>query len=252
MTPEEKLCSRLWRLGHSAWLLFSILSFGLLTGAGFLLIGLKARNRYWLISAAGWGAVLVIYIIAVGQIDTGTKANPVRSFAGDMLVLGMLLTWVGGMIHSFTARRSWLRWRAQKGATAWYANPATTQVDRATAELDTSVLDRALRDQGTARAGAAAAWVEPPPVPQAAALQQIDLNSGSQSELKLVLGLDDAWADWIIGTRVRLGGFSSVDQLMTEAQMPPHMFLPMRGKIVPPSPAPGLAPKAATGRQLDI
>lgn len=252
MTPEEKLCSRWWRLRHSAWLLFSILSVGLLTWVGFLLIGIQSKKRYWLISAAGWGLVFVVYVVSTGQIESGTKEAPVESFASDMQALGLFLMWFGGMIHSFTVRRAWLRWKAQKGATAWYANPATPQIPQAAPNLDTGVLDRALRDQNHSQVQAAAPRVQHLSAPPIVASNKIDLNHSSRSELKSVLQIDDAWADWVIATRDRLGGFSTVDQLMTEAQMPPHMFLAMRDRISPPSSVPGPASNAAAGRRLDL
>jgi hypothetical protein len=76
MTPEEKLCSRWWRLGHSAWLLISILSVGIFTWVGFLFIGIQAKNRYWLISAGGWGLATLVYIpsqFAARGSDGGPK-----------------------------------------------------------------------------------------------------------------------------------------------------------------------------------
>jgi DNA uptake protein ComE-like DNA-binding protein len=251
MTPEEKLCSRWWRLGHSAWLLISILSVGIFTWVGFLFIGIQAKNRYWLISAGGWGLATLVYIIASGQVDGGTKEAPIKSFAADMQALGLFLLWIGGMIHSFTVRRAWLRWRAQKGAAAWYASPAVPQVPQES-QFDASALDRALRDESPLLAPQVASQVAPPAAPPVTSSHQIDLNHGSRAELKTALDLDDAWADWIIATRDRLGGFSELDQLMTEAQMPPHMFLAMRNRIAPPAPFSGQAPNTAAGRRLDL
>lgn len=126
-TPEEKLCSRWWRIRHSSWILFSILSAGLFTSVGFIIIAAKSKKRHLIIASVGWGIFTIALLTSFSMIDSGTKENPVKSLASDVQSAVVFFGWIGGMVHSFVVNRSWLKWRAGhvKGM-PWYGqvNPA--------------------------------------------------------------------------------------------------------------------------------
>jgi hypothetical protein len=101
-TRRPRLQSRVWRLWHSAWLLPALLCLGLLTWLSFLYIGLRARRRVWLLSAAGYVA---------GDVIVGTVGGSI----GGGLAFAL---WTGGAAHALIVNRSWLRWRSSH--IPWY------------------------------------------------------------------------------------------------------------------------------------
>ena len=71
---------------------------GFTTWAAFLYVGLKTKRRPLLAAAAGYGALLVGYLVA----DSGNQHGP-RLAIGAVLAIG---AWVGGFIHAMAIRRS--------------------------------------------------------------------------------------------------------------------------------------------------
>jgi DNA uptake protein ComE-like DNA-binding protein len=252
-TPEERLCSRSWRVRNSAWLLWPALSLGILTSVGVLRIGLKTKQRSWLIFGALYGAWTVCFFVSSNFVEPGTKANPSNSVGSNILYSAMLALWLLGMVHCFDLNRSWLRWRAAnpKGQTAWYASGAAVPAQSVTpsrqpAQDAAETLSALYRGEASG---------SPTPVTSSADFNTVpvDLNTAALAELAAV-GIDNVWAERIVAARARLGEFSATDQLMTEAGVPPHVYAAMRGRVrVAPSPsAPRNAPVSGGGRRLDF
>jgi hypothetical protein len=250
-TPEERLCSRSWRLRNSAWLLWPALSLGLLTSVGVLRIGLKTKQRSWLLFAAAYGAWTVCFFVSSSFVEPGTKENPSDSVGSNILYSATFILWLVGMVHCFFLNRSWLRWRAAnpKGQTAWYASGVAAPAPSASsppqpAQDPADTLSGLYRDASTASRQVTT------PVDLKAA--SVDLNTADSAELAAV-GIDNVWAERIVAARARLGGFSATDQLMTEAGVPPHVYAAIRGRVqVAPTPsAPRSAPPSG-GRRLDF
>lgn len=245
-TPEERLCSRSWRLRNSAWLLWPALSVGLLTSVGVLRIGLKTKKRSWLVVAALYGVWTVSFFVSINFVEPGTKADPSDSAGNSILGAATLVLWLVGMVHSFCLNRSWLRWRAAnpKGQTAWYASGAATPSQSASRPLQ-AAQDPAETLSNLYRGGP---FGSPPQ-----ATTPVELNTAAQDDLAAI-GIDNVSAERIVAARARLGGFSATDQLMTEAGMPPHVYAAIRGRVqVAPSPsAPPSAPPSRGGRRLDF
>ena len=243
-TPEERLCSRSWRLRHSIWLLWPALSIGLLTSVGLLRNGLKSKRRSWLVFAALYGVWTVCFFVSINFVERGTKENPSDSVGNTVLSTAMFILWLVGMVHCFYLNRSWLRWRAAnpKGRTAWYASGVAAPARSASAPPQ-PVQDPAEALSGLYR-GASTASRE--------ATTPVDLNTAAPAELAAV-GIDSLWVDRIVAARARLGGFYATDQLMTEAGVPPHVYAAIRGRVqVTPAPsAPPSAPPSG-GRRLDF
>jgi len=278
-TPEEKLCSRSWRLLHSAFLLWSILSFGLLTFIGFWVIAGKSHKRSWIIAASLWTLFNVATLVLLGSGDSGTKENPSTSvtstISGSMLFIG----WVGGILHSALVRKNWLRWRAQRQPGAWYVQPTSSlgttakQGERLTSYQAEGLLRGANQMPGQQTSptdhSPAGAWSPPSATPRqagdapsappqqrepAALPPGVDLNTADAAAFVRV-GLDPNWAEWLVTTRTRIGRFTSVDDLLTHAQMPPHLFAAVRGQLVVTSgaaPGASLPGRPGAGRRLDL
>lgn len=277
-TPEELLCSRTWRLRHSAWMLWGILSVGLFWVVGFAYIGVKARNRTWLLIAGGW----LIYTIASFTIYTvfdmpekGEASTPLSSTMGGVGALA----WIGGAVLAWFVNRKWLVWRAHNSKKGpWYAAATASGAPSAPATSQQATVDAAFRAAAGVPAASAPAPAAtavpatrasarsplPPPPPgtlyapgaeQASA--PLDLNSATRDQLAALPGLDAAWADHIISTRDRVGGFGDPSELVTAASVPPHVFAALRGSLTS-TPRGAGAPPAATpankpdGRRLEF
>jgi DNA uptake protein ComE-like DNA-binding protein len=274
-TPEENLCSRGWRLRHSAFLLWSILSFGMLTAVGFWVIALKSRRRAWWVAAVVWTVFNVSTFVVSANIDSGTKENPSTSVGSNVFTIMILVGLIGGITHSAIVRREWLRWRAYAQPGAWYAqkqaaSAAVTHTHNplspaAASDVLQNVSGKSAVPQNT-RIDDSGQWSHPhtrntsaerpPPVvePRENSLTLVDINQADSAAF-ISLGLDQAWADWLIATRTRIGGFATPEQLLTDGQMPPHVYAALRQRVhtparhSPPQPPPE---GSRAGRRLDL
>ncbi len=243
-TPEERLCSRSWRLRNSIWLLWPALSLGTLTSVGMLRNGLKTKQRNWLIFAAVYGAWTICFFVSSNLAESGTKENPANSVGSNILYSATLVLWLVGMVHSFHLNRSWLRWRAAnpKGQTAWYASGVPAPAPSASPPPQ-PVQDPAETLSGLYRGGASGSSTR--------TTTPVDLNTATPAELS-ALGIDGLSVDRIVAARTRLSGFHATDQLMTEAGVPPHVYAAIRGSVLA-DPSPSTPPSAppSGGRRLD-
>ncbi len=244
-TPEERLCSRSWRLRNSAWLLWPALSLGTLTSVGVLRNGLKMKQRSWLIFAALYGVWTVCFLVSVNLVEPGTKENPSDSVGNTILGWATFILWLVGMAHSFYLNRSWLRWRAAnpKGQTAWYASGAAAPARSASPPPQPAQEPPA---ETLSRLYTGATPASPPRT-----TTPVDLNTAAPTELAAV-GIDNLWADRIVAARARLGGFHATEQLMTEAGVPPHVYAAIRNRVQVTPPSPPRSTPPSGGRRLDF
>lgn len=250
MTPEEKLCSRTWRLRNSAGVLWSILSFGFLTGVGFLIRGVKAKNKLWIQMGIGFLVLGVGLMVATGTYDSGTKEAPIRSTTSTVWGWIWFLTFIGGIVATFITNRKWLVWKAHSGDTKWYAqagSSAPSVSNNPAAGYDSNAAAAAFRSV-----------VPPPPAPlvppapsaqtfsgQSAVAATIDVNAASTHDLVAALGIDQAAAERIVEARQSQGQFTSFEQLMARAQVQPHLLIPHRHKFVFGDPRSAATPASA-------
>ncbi|QOT19314.1 helix-hairpin-helix domain-containing protein [Paenarthrobacter sp. YJN-5] len=257
MTPEEKLCSRSWRLRNSAGVLWSILSFGLLTGVNFLIRGVKSKNKLWIGMGIGFLIVGIGVMATSSMIDSGTKAAPKSS--PELTIWGwvMFTSFIGGVIASFVTNKKWLIWKAHVDDRKWYAKAGATQSTNNPAPA-----------HGYNPNAAAAAFAPQPtqtvPAQHSAPTDvpggTIDVNAANVQDIITTLGVDSGTANRIVGARQQLGAFTSFEQLMSRAQVPPHLLIPHRNKLTfgaaqasPAPPAQEPAPQGShSARKLDI
>ncbi|HWS33598.1 MAG TPA: helix-hairpin-helix domain-containing protein [Actinoplanes sp.] len=117
-TPPERSGPRSfwWRLGHSAWLLLPILSFGCLSAAGFCYVGIRARREAWWVSG-------IIYTLLANVCFFVGPELPEDSVWSTLLVVALLCTWMVSVVHAVIINAAWLRWRAAQHP--WYLQPQT-------------------------------------------------------------------------------------------------------------------------------
>jgi hypothetical protein len=253
MTPEEKLCSRTWRLRNSAGLLWGILSFGLLTGVGLLIRGIKAKNKLWIRLGIGFLVLGVGLMVASGTFDGGTKEAPKTSVASTIWGWIWFTTFIGGLVASFVTNKKWLIWKAHTSDVKWYAQAGVSQPAGGPPPA------RGYDPNAAASAFASAA---PIVAPQASPNQALDVNTASSGDLVTALGVDQSTANRIIDARQSVGWFTSFEQLMSKAQVPPHLLIPHRSKLTfgapqhsAPAPSPVTAPMntgTQSARRLDL
>jgi hypothetical protein len=236
MTPEEKLCSRKWRMRNSTGVLWSVLSFGFLTGVGLLIRGVKTKDKRWMGMGVGFLVLGLGLMVATQFFETGTKEAPVTSTASTVWGWIWFLTFVGGIVATFITNRKWLVWRAHKGETKWYAQAGVSSLSASAPQI------------GYDRNGPAAAFrsiVPASPTPasqnvphpqtfpsQSGATETIDVNVASAQDLVAVLGIDYTVAGRIVEARHAQGQFTSFEQFMSKAQVLPHLLIPHRHKLV--------------------
>lgn len=124
MTAQrERLRSRRWRLGHSTWMLWGILTFGLLWTVGFGYIGLKAKRRSWIVIAGVLLLYTVLYFIVTPLVVMpGADGDPTPlSTTISLVFLGV---WIGGFVFALFANRGWLVWLAEHQEETWYESAA--------------------------------------------------------------------------------------------------------------------------------
>ena len=267
-TAEELLCNRVWRLRNGAWMLWGLVSFGLLWGVGFAIIGVRARNRTWLILSGIWVAFLIAYIAVVGVTDTpgkGEPSTPISSALGGALMVSFI---TGGALAWFVNRK-WLIWLARNGRRRpWYSAAVSTIGPISTeSESPEAAVDRALRMPEPAHIPAMPPVVAPAeplvtsPAPAAAyapgtvttpAPAQIDLNEATRDQLASLPGIDQAWAEHIINMRARVGGFRASADLVTVANVQPHVFAGIRDRIFVNLTRTQKSAPAADGRRLEF
>jgi len=236
MTPEEKLCSRSWRLRNSAGVLWSILSFGLFTGVGFLIRGVKAKNKLWIQMGIGFLVLGIGLMAATGTFDAGTKEAPVRSTASTVWGWIWFLTFVGGLVATFMMNRKWLVWKAHASDTKWYAQAGTAAapVNAAPAMgYDPNAASAAFRSVPPASAPPVLPAPSTQTNPRAGApAATVDVNVASAHDLAAALGIDQAAAGRIVEARQSHGPFTSFEQLVAKAQVQPHLLIPHRNQLI--------------------
>ncbi|KAB1661448.1 hypothetical protein F8O07_05920 [Pseudoclavibacter sp. CFCC 13796] len=122
--PQELLCRRGWRLRHSTWVLWGVLSFGIFACVGWLYIGIRMRRR-WVLWVAGVLTALTVgyFILASVLPELPGKGEPMTAEQQTQSTsLGgvLMLLWAGSTTASFFANRQWLIWRAWHSQN-WYA-----------------------------------------------------------------------------------------------------------------------------------
>ncbi len=113
-TAASRLASGSWRWGNSLWLVLPLVSFGFLTWAGFLYIGIRTSNKLWL----GFAGLYFVLIGIAGTAIMITTPAPAPTWA----VLLYLAVWIGGFIHSAIVNKQFLLSLVSKAP--WYIESA--------------------------------------------------------------------------------------------------------------------------------
>ncbi|MET7399537.1 helix-hairpin-helix domain-containing protein [Dactylosporangium sp. NPDC005572] len=257
---------------YSLWVLGSVLGLGCLSGLGLLVIGLRARRPAWW--ASGLGYLLATWAVFIVFERTREDAS-----AGYTAVLFFLL-WLASIVHSLAVNPGWLRWVASRQPVRPLSPPPvfTPPPVPGAGPASPSFPPPPVPGAGPASpfapppgAGPASPFVPPgvgpassflppgvgptPPAPAhvppsaAPVFGPIDLNAATAAQLAGFGEFDLARAEQIVAERTARGGFSSVEEFATVAQLAPHQLARLRPQVRC-GPRPDAPP--AGGRILDF
>lgn len=271
-TPEELLCSRRWRLRHSLWMLWGWFPFALTAWVGYLIIGVKARNWRWILTAVGFFIFGCIWIGVIGWVGGQTNVQkgevapePYATYTSIAMITNLLL-WLGNAAGvQWWINRKWLVWRAHNDKNtpkAWYATVTATGGGHTPSPANphqvSTVMDTAFAYGSASTASAAVDFnrvfkVTPTKVP-------IDINTATEDDFAALPGIDAATAQRVVVARNQAGGFRETAELVTHAGVKPHVFAGLVTLVtastkpgsVTPTGEPERAPSSKNGRRLEF
>ena len=97
------------RYGPGIWVVVPSLVFGFFTWLSFLVLGIWARRRSWILTGAAYGVYAALAFFAIGrpEVEQDDTANA-------LLGVALFLAWFGGVVHTglvcCSANPRW-RWR---------------------------------------------------------------------------------------------------------------------------------------------
>ncbi|MGO3765383.1 MULTISPECIES: ComEA family DNA-binding protein [Glutamicibacter] len=164
-----------------------------------------------------------------------TKENPNPSLGYDIWGWSMIAQFFGGIISSIVTNKRWLLWKAHADDRKWYAKPEATRVQNFSApsysyesEPVPSVFADPTSPVPNVRQTPSVRSNQATP---STSVTEIDVNTATVQDLVSGLGIDTDTATRIVNTRSSLGSFTSFEQLMTRAQVMPHLLIPHRNKL---------------------
>lgn len=266
-TPEELLCSRKWRLRQGAWMLFGWVPFALTAWAGYLIIGIRARNWKWIVTAVvfftyGIAFFSVMSWVGGSGVQKGEPIPEPYNVVSNITMWTSLLVWIGNAaVVQWFVNRKWLVWRAhhdKKLSTPWYATatagtvpappiPPQQQISEAFgAALNTTPpTPPAAPLAAQATTGASEATAATPP-------RILDVNSATTDELASLPGFDVAAAAAVVAARDQVGGFRELTDLVTRAGVKPHVLANIQDQLAITTPPQNTAAAPTHGRRLEF
>ncbi|MYV98564.1 helix-hairpin-helix domain-containing protein [Streptomyces sp. SID3343] len=230
------LAQRGWRFRHSLWVLFPILSFGLLTSVGFVIVGARARRADWWGPGVGYFVLSIVVLIMSGKSDEGSVGQAVSSAL-------LLVAWLGGIAHAFLINRSWLRWRAEHNdeivnryaprmapapPTSWTQGgpPPVSRWAGGAAGGPHAPSPRWAHDPHRDGPPQGVYGSVPPPAPQ-----PLDVNTAGIGELAGLPGFDYERAGRVVTARGQQNGFRVIEDFHRAAALTPHEIAGVREHV---------------------
>jgi hypothetical protein len=229
---------------------------GFFTWVTFLILGVRARRRDWIVTATAYGVYSALAFFALGrpEFDADETASTLMGFA-------ILVAWIGGAVHAGLAYQAFIRsGLAGDTAPAGWASPARRNRRRAAA----APVEPAGDDLGLGLGNPAADYLAsshavatPPPGSSAPLPPPVEANTASQRTLAGLPGVTPVLARRWVHERGRRGGFRDIDDLAVALELQPHEIVRLRPRLS--FAAPGTGPKRrlpgrrrGRGRVLDV
>jgi len=242
---------------------------GFFTWLSFLILGVRARRREWVVAATAYGVYSALTFFALGrpEVDADETASTLLGFA-------ILVAWFGGLLHIGLTYQAFTR-SGLAGASAPAGWPSPTRRHRRAAGapvepagddlglgLGNPAADYLASSQPPGGTGgvppttaAGAARSSTPPPGSASLPPPVEANTASQRTLARLPGVTPALARRWVEERGRRGGFRDIDDLATALELEPHEIVRLRPRLS--FAAPGTGPKRrlpgrGRGRVLDV
>jgi helix-hairpin-helix protein len=233
------------------WVVVPSLFFGFFTWLSFLILGVWARRRDWILTGAAYGVYSALVFFALGrpEVDNDDTAN-------TLLGLSLLLAWFGGALHTGLAYHAFVRSsQGEAAAPAGWPQPGRRRRGGEPVGPAAPVAD----DLGLGLGNPAADYlassqpVSTPPPGSPPLPAPVEANTASQRALSRLPGVTPALARRWVAERRRRGGFRDIDDLATALELQPHEIVRLRPRLS--FAAPGDGPKRrlpGRGRVLDV
>jgi hypothetical protein len=225
---------------------------GFFTWVSFLILGVRARRRDWIVTATAYGVYSALAFFALGrpEVDADETASTLMGF-------GILVAWVGGAVHTGLAYQAFTRsGRAAETAPAGWRSPTRRSRRRNAAPSPAPARD----DFGLGLGNPADDYLassQPIATPQGSAPvpPPVEANAANQRTLSRLPGVTSALARRWVHERNRRGGFRDIDDLAAALELQPHEIVRLRPRLS--FAAPGTGPKRRLpgrrrGRVLDV
>ena len=190
------------RKRNELWWLGSCIPCGFATWATFAYIGLRTRQRRWVVAGAGYLAALLAAVVANA---VGNDEDPTLGVIASVL---MLTVWIGGMVHAQLVRDEV---RARLSGWRSAAEEAHDRIDERRAAQALARTDPELaRELGIGR-------------PDRADAQHrgvIDINNADVGAIASLPGIEPELARSIVRVRDELEGFSSLPDMDMVLDLP--------------------------------
>jgi helix-hairpin-helix protein len=214
------------------WVVVPSLFFGFFTWLSFLILGVRARRRDWILTGAAYGVYSALVFFALGrpEVDNDDTAN-------TLLGLSLLLAWFGGALHTGLAYQAFVR--SSEGEPVGPAAPAADDLGLG---LGNPAADYLASSQPVS--------TPPPGSPPLPA--PVEANTASQRALSRLPGVTPALARRWVAERRRRGGFRDIDDLATALELQPHEIVRLRPRLSFAAPGDGPKRLPGRGRVLDV
>jgi len=233
----------LQRYGRGIWVVIPSLVFGFFTWLSFLIVGVRARRRDWILTGGAYGvySALAFFAFSRPEIDSDDTANALLGFA-------LFIAWFGGALHTGLVYYAFTRSdHALEAAPAGWPSPAR----RGRRGAGTRPAAPSGDDLGLGLGNPAGEYLassEPPAAPPGSLSMPapVEANTASPRTLSRLPGVTPDVARRWVAERRRRGGFRDIDDLATALELQPHEIVRLRPRVS--FAAPGNRPRRRLGR----
>ncbi|WP_164491824.1 ComEA family DNA-binding protein [Staphylospora marina] len=199
--------SKYWELWNSLWMGWALFTLGILNWVSFFYIGIRVRQRKWVLAGIGYAIPFVVMMISEGVLS-----DVYMDLAAGVAVA----LWPVSIIHAMLIRREYLerlRYRNQI-------------INRELEDLRKQILreyegKRSAPSVGPDSRTSPSANPSVPDSSQPSGL--VDLNTASEEELATLPGMNLILAKLAVRKRLEKGGFTSVDDFADSLELKPHI-----------------------------
>jgi hypothetical protein len=247
--PTDRLYP-LRRYSRGVWTVAPSVFGGFFTWVSFLILGVRARRRDWIVTATAYGVYSALAFFALGrpEVDADETASTLMGF-------GILVAWVGGAVHTGLAYQAFTRsGRAAETAPAGWRSPTRRSRRRNAAPSPAPARD----DFGLGLGNPADDYLassQPIATPQGSAPvpPPVEANAANQRTLSRLPGVTSALARRWVHERNRRGGFRDIDDLAAALELQPHEIVRLRPRLSFAAQGPKRRlPGRGRGRVLDV